>query len=219
MKSLPRIILSVLGSLAVIAFASLVCAQAPVIGKDSEWNPTIETIRMLRRQCEEKRSPDFGKCFVDSMSQAGAPPQAVVFARSTDNTGYLAHFVKMGRVDLAYVHYPFRANENQGWLLVNGDPAMIDVDDLARLPKNQLETNQAYLRIKEKFPNVMLFGGARSLKQPPKMIVQSGKGQRFAVEYRLLNGCHACERVGRAWFAFDFDTDGRLLGTTLLEVQ
>jgi hypothetical protein len=103
--------------------------------------------------------------------------------------------------------------------IVNGDPAMIDVDDLARLPKDQLETNQAYLRIREKFPNVMLFGGARGLNQPPKMIAPSAKGQRFAVEYRLLNGCRACERVGRAQFAFDFDADGKLLGTTLLEVQ
>ncbi len=75
------------------------------------------------------------------------------------------------------------------------------------------------LRIKEKFPKVMLFGGDRSLKQPPKMIALSGKGQRFVVEYRLLNGCHACERVGGAQFAFDFDADGKFLGTTLLEVQ
>ena len=219
MKSLPRIVLSALGSLVVIAFHALVAAHAPVVGKDSEWNPSAKTISRIKQQCAEKRAPDFGKCFVDSMSRAGASPQAVAFARATDNTGYLARFVKMGRVDLAYVHYPFRANENEGWLLVNGDPAMIDVDDLARLPKNQLETNQAYSRTKEKFPNVMLFGGARSLKQPPKMIVQSGKGQRFSVEYRLLNGCHACERVGRAWFAFGFDGEGKFLGTTLLEVQ
>jgi hypothetical protein len=117
MKSLANPAWSLLGSLAVIAFASLVAAQAPGVGKDAEWNPSAKTITGIKRQCAEKRAPDFGKCFVDSMSQAGASPQAVAFARSTDNTGYLAHFVKMGRVDLAYVHYPFRANENQGWLL------------------------------------------------------------------------------------------------------
>ena len=65
----------------------------------------------------------------------------------------------------------------------------------------------------------MLFGGDRSITQPPKMIVQSGKGQRFVVEYRLLNGCHACERVGRARFAFDFDAEGKFLGSTLLDVR
>lgn len=217
--NLPKAVWSVLSCFMVIAFPVLVAAQAPIVGKDSEWNPTMETIRSIRRQCMAKRAPDFGKCFVDSMSQAGASPQAVAFARSTENTGYLARFVKMGRVDLAYVHYPFRANENEGWLLVNGDPAMIDVDALASLPKDQLETNKTYLRIKEKFPKIMLFGGDRNLNQPPKMIVQSGKGQRFVVEYRLLNGCRACERVGRAQFTFDFDADGKFLGSTLLEVQ
>jgi hypothetical protein len=219
MKSLPKPVGSLLGSFALIACASLVSAQAPVIGKNSEWNPSPKTIEEIKQLCSEKRAPDFGKCFVDCMSQAGASPQAVAFARSTDNTGYLAHFVKMGRVDLAYVEYPFRANENQGWLLVNGDPAIIDVDDLALLPKGQLDRNQACLRIKGRFPKVMLFGGDRSLKQPPKMAPTSGKGRRFIVEYRLLNGCHACERVGRAQFAFDFDADGKFLGSTLIEVQ
>jgi hypothetical protein len=219
MKNQPRTVWNVLSLLVVIAFPVLVAAQAPVVGTGSEWNPTTETIRSIQQQCMGKRAPDFGKCFVDSMSQAGASPQAIAFARSTENTGYLASFAKMGRVDLAYVHYPFRANENEGWLLVNGDPAMIDVDAVARLPKDQLESNQAYLRIKERFPKVMLFGGDRSITQPPKMIVQSGKGQRFVVDYRLLNGCHACERVGRARFAFDFDADGKFLGSTLIEVQ
>ncbi len=219
MKSLPKTVWSVLGSLVVIAFPVLVAAQAHVVGKESEWNPTMETIRSIQQQCMAKSAPDFGKCFVDSMSQTGASPQAVAFARSTENTGCLAHFVKTGRVDLAYVHYPFRANENEGWLLVNGDPAIIAVDDLARLPKDQLESNQTYLRLKEKFPKVMLFGGDRSITHPPKTIMQSGKGQRFVVAYRLLNGCHACERVGRVGFSFDFDADGKFLGSTLLEVQ
>jgi hypothetical protein len=219
MKSQPRTVWKVLSSLMVIAFPVLVAAQAPIVGKDAEWNPSAKTISRIKQQCAEKKALDFGKCFVDSMSRAGASPQALAFARATENTGYLAHFVKMGRVDLAYVHYPFRANENAGWLLVNGDPAMIDVDALARLPKDQLESNQAYLRIKEKFPNVMLFGGDRSLKQPPKMIALSGKGQRFVVGYRLLNGCHACERVGGAQFAFDFDAESKFLVTTLLEAR
>lgn len=102
---------------------------------------------------------------------------------------------------------------------MNGDPAMIDVDALANLPKRQLEANPAYLRIKEKFAKVMLFGGDRTIARPPEMVVEPAKGQRFIVEYRLLNGCHACERVGSARFAFDFDPNGKFIGSTLLDVQ
>ncbi|MGO9569796.1 MAG: hypothetical protein ACLP5H_19865 [Desulfomonilaceae bacterium] len=219
MKSLPRLIVSILGSLVVIASSVAAEAPIPVIGKDSEWKTTTETIRLIHQECSEKKAPDFGKCFVDFMARAGASSKAVAFAQSTGNTGYLAHFFKKGRVDLAYVHYPFRANENEGWLLVNSDPAMIDVDSFSNLPQRQLEGNPAYLRIREKFPNVMLFGGDRTITRPPEMNVQPTKGQRFVVEYRLLNGCHACERVGRAWFAFDFDANGKFLGSTLLDVQ
>ena len=211
--------MSILGFLAVIASSVSAEAQATVIGKESEWNATSETIRLIHQECSEKKAPDFGKCFVDFMGRAGASVQAVAFAQSTGNTGYLAHFLKMGRVDVAYAHYPFRANENEGWLLVNGDPAMIDVDALADLPKRQLEGNPTYLRIREKFPNVMLFGGDRTITRPPEMIVEPTKGQRFIFEYRLLNGCHACERVGRARFAFDFDPNGKFLGSTLLDVR
>jgi hypothetical protein len=219
MKISPRLIMSLLGSLVVIACSASAEAQATAVGKESEWHATSETIQLIHQECSEKKAPDFGKCFVDFMRRAGASAQAVAFSQSTGNSGYLAHFFKMGRVDLAYVHYPFRANENEGWLLVNGDPALIDVDALADLPKRQLDANPAYMRIKEKFPKVMLFGGDRTMTRPPEMVVEPTKGRRFIVEYRLLNGCHACERVGRARYAFDFDPNGKFLGSTLLDVQ
>ena len=217
MKGLSGLILSVLGSL--IMIASSVSAEAPAIGKDSEWKATMETIRKIQQECADKQAPAFGKCFVDFMERSGASAHAVAFARATGDTGFLTEFFKMGRVDLAYVIYPFRANENEGWLLVNGDPAMIDVDTLSNLPERQLEENPTYLGLKEKFPKIMLFGGDRTMTRPPEMIGLPSKGQRFIVEYRLLNGCHACERVGRVKFAFDFDADGKFLGSDLLEVE
>jgi hypothetical protein len=217
MKRFCTLILSILGSLAMLA--SLVSAETSHIGKNSEWNPTTKTIRVIQKECAEKKAPDFGKCFVDSMARSGASAAAVAFAKSTGNTGYLAHFFNKGRVDLAYVIYPFRANEDQGWLLVNGHPPTIDIDALSNLPERQLEQNPAYLRVKEKYPKVMLFGGDRTIKRPPEMIARPKKGQRFVVSYRLLNGCHACERLGRARFAFDFDKKGKFLGATLLDVK
>jgi hypothetical protein len=238
MKGFPGLILSILGCL--LISASSVSAEAPKIGKNSEWKATKETIQAIRKECADNQAPDFGKCFVDSMGRSGASPQAVAFAKSTYNTGYLAHFFKKGRVDLAYVIYPFRANENQGWMLVNGDPPMINVDALTNtnLPERQLEQNPAYRRIKKKYPKVMLFGGDRTLEDPPEMqfhvrvilpfggpgiswneISRSPKGQRFVVTYRLLNGCHACERLGQARFEFRFDAEGKLLGTALLDVK
>ncbi len=217
MKCLPRLTLSILGSFMMIA--SSVWAEVPVIGNDSAWKATMETIRKIQQECVEKQASDVGQCFVDFMGRSGASAQAVAFARATGDTGYLIQFFKKGQVDLAYVSYPFRANENEGWLLVNGDPSIIDVDAQTNQLERQLEENPTYLELKEKFPRIMLFGGDRTITRPPEMIGLPTKGQRFIFQYRLLNGCHACERVGRARFAFDFDVNGKFVGSTLLDVE
>ena len=44
-------------------------------------------------------------------------------------------------------------------------------------------------------------------------------GNACNVPQHDLNGCHACERVGSARFAFDFDPNGKFLDSTLLDVR
>jgi hypothetical protein len=219
MKNLAKATLRLVAVLAITTCSAWGEAQAPPVGKASEWLPSASTMEKIRLQCAKQKGLDFGTCFVDSMKRAGATPQAVAFARATGNTGYLSHFLERGRVDLAFVRYPFRANENQGWILVNGAPAMIDVDSLSELPKGRLTENPTYRALKEKYSKILLFGGDRDITQPPEMIILPDKGQRFIVGYRLLNGCHACEQVGSVRFSFDFKPDGTFLGSTLVDVQ
>jgi hypothetical protein len=45
--------------------ASSVWAEAPVIGNDSEWKATMETIRKIQQECVKKQASDVGQCFVD----------------------------------------------------------------------------------------------------------------------------------------------------------
>lgn len=219
MKDVLKAMVGMLGAFAVIASPVWGAASLPLVGKDAEWSPSSQTVETIRQECARKKAPDFGTCFVNSMGRSGASPQAVAFARATGNTGYLAHLLERGRVDLAFVRYPFRVNENRGWIFVNGAPAMIDVDSLPELPKQRLAENPVYRSLKEKFPKIMLFGGDRDATRPPEMIVLPDKGQRFLVEYRLLDGCRACEQLGTARFAFDFKPDGTFLGSTLMDVK
>lgn len=46
-----------------------------------------------------------------------------------------------------------------------------------------------------------------------------GQGQRFVVSYRVTNGCRACEYLGTAWFAFDFEQGGKFMGTKFLGIE
>ncbi len=44
-------------------------------------------------------------------------------------------------------------------------------------------------------------------------------GQRFVVPYVLVDGCHACARVGALQLAFDFDSAGKFLGAKVSRVK
>jgi hypothetical protein len=44
----------------------------------------------------------------------------------------------------------------------------------------------------------------------------SGGGQRFIFQFLIQDGCRACDPLGSAYVAYDFDAGGRFLGTKIL---
>lgn len=189
------------------------------VGKEAVWKSGTGVIDGIREKCSSLKGAQFSDCFISSMESAGASPQALAFTRSNGNTAYLRDFREMGRVDVAYVHYPFRANENDGCFLVNGDPPVIDVDDPKYQPKDGLQKDRRYNSLIKGFPKVSVWPGPRSGTDYPLLQKLAGNGQRFVVRYRLLNGCHACERLGNGWFAFDFDSSGKFVGTRVMGID
>jgi hypothetical protein len=159
--------------------------------------------------------PQFIACVVSVMQQAGASPAATAFTTMLKGEGYLDHFRKMGRVDLASVAYPFRANENGEYLLVNGVPRLVHLDDPENLKHIDITKDPLYPSLLRKFPKLELWGHAdfKDMQRLP------GGGQRFVFTLVLLNGCHGCEVGGYAHVAFDFDETGQFLGTRLLRLS
>lgn len=152
------------------------------------------------------------------MHKMGASPEALRFAELTDTSGYLRHFVDTGIVDIAYVCYPFRANDNYGVTLVNGRPGMIDVDDFEYVDLTVLKQDSTYLKIIDDYPDAAVFPGDRYLYNQPIVEQLPDGGERFIVRYSLKNGCHACMEVGFVDFAFDFNRQGDFTGTRLVNV-
>jgi hypothetical protein len=187
------------------------------IGPDALWGPGMSEMQMIQQNCASAGT-QFRECFANGMQKSGASPQAVAFTNMTGNTGYMRDFRQTGRVSIAYVYFPFRANENQGAYLVNGTPSMIDIDNQSLLAQNQLAKNPTYTQLAKKYPEITLFPGDRDGTSYLVAGKLSSGGQRFIVPYNLQNQCHACEQVGIAKFAFDFDRTGKFLGTKLLGV-
>jgi hypothetical protein len=183
------------------------------------FQPGMSTMQAARETCSKIPGAQFGSCFVQQLKAAGATPQAVAFMHAVDDNGFMRDFKNTGRVDIAFAFYPFAANENQHCLLVNGIPNPIDVDGYNLLPKKALAKNPEYSALLGKFPNIAIFPGDRS---GTKFITAKNLpdgGQRFVVPYVLVNGCHACARVGSLHLAFDFDPSGKFLGAKVASVR
>lgn len=166
-------------------------------------------------QCDKLSGGAFDACFAGTMAKAGASQAALDFSRRLGNEAYLqAIEPSAGPIAVARVFYPFRANENAAWLLVNGMPPLIDVDQRRNLPFPKMHSSPAYLAIYRRYPNVTFWPGERGASGPQ---VSAG-GREFTVDYRLRNLCHACAVIGQVRIAFDFDAAGKFLGTRLVSV-
>lgn len=212
--------LSLLTLMAACAYAQTEKAHPLFMHVDSNvvWQAPPDFRALLDKNCDSLEGRAFQRCFLDLMRENGATQEAIHFTMLTDTTGYVRHFVNSGAVDIAYVFYPFRANENFGITLVNGTPATIDVDDLRFLDLTELKKDSTYLSIVDSFPDAAVWPGDRYHFSEPRYESLPGGGQRFIVRYLLKNACHACRNVGIVDFSFDFDSSGTFEGTRLLHV-
>ena len=209
-----RLAAALLGAL--LAAGTAVCAQAADrVTAAAVWRPANGFMRRFHQQCDGRSGKEFDACFAAAMAQAGASPAALAFTRRLDNEAYLEALDETpGPVAVAHVFYPFRANENDAWLLVNGAPPLIDVDDRRHLDLAALRSSPAYAAICRHYPHVSFWPGDRGAAAP-----QIGRnGREFVVGYLLRDLCHACATVGHVRFAFEFDTAGKFLGTQLVSI-
>ncbi len=199
-------------------------AAEMVVGPNTVWRPGKQSIQGIMQKCGSFHSSELNACFLKEMRAKGASSEAVAFSRtlyenSNGLIGFLRRFRKAGKVDTAYVEYVFRANENLACYLVNGTPALIDVDNFKLLAMDSLENDSRYKALEARYPKLSIWPGDRFTGREPLVQTLPQAGQRFIVSYWLQNGCHACERIGEVQFAFDFDRAGKLLGTRLISVE
>jgi hypothetical protein len=179
------------------------------VGPESVWSPPQDVFLRLGEECGGR---DAG-CLPALMQRSGASAQAVAFAVALHGQGYLGSLQELGRVDLASVVYPFRANDNEIPTLVNGRPSFVDVMSVAAALK--LSEDAHFNSIARIHPNVGWQGDVPRFR---KVILLSHGGQRFIFSILLRDGCHACTILGTAWFAMDVDGYGAFRRPVLLGV-
>lgn len=214
-----------LAILMAFALSGLVQAQAgsqQKIGPSAVWKMPDAFRTMILKKCgDATQPPSFADCFINQMQQGGAPADAVAFTRelykaSGGEVGIMYGFHKVGPVDIAWVNYPLRANTNDGLLFVNGEPRILNVEDLKLLDQSGMQQDPQFQNTKAQFPKVAAWPGDRDGTTWPNSQSGANGGLQFTVGYPLINGCHACEPVGNAMFNWNFGPQGKFLGTTFV---
>lgn len=189
------------------------------IGSSAVWPLSPQFLATAHTACDNS-SPSAG-CMIEQMAKAGAPADAVSFTRELYNQshgdfGVMTGFQNQSPVAFAWITYPLRANTNYGLLFVNGQPPIINVEDLQLLDTKTMERSFQFHDLKNQFPQANLWPGDRDGKTWPNSQAGPNGGIQFVVSYPLRNGCHACASAGSALFNWNFDAQGKFLGTTFL---
>ena len=138
-----------------------------------------------------------------------------VYKQSHGEIGIMTGFNKVGPADIAWVVYPLHQPSNYGLFLVNGDPNLVNAEDLKLLDQKGMEQSFQYQGLKSQFPKVELFPGNRDGRTWPNSQTSGGR-VRFIVGYPLRNGCPICSNAGAALFTWNFDANGKFIGTSFM---
>jgi hypothetical protein len=221
------------GALAVIGVASLITflqveanhETDDQIGEEAIWNAGPEDLIAISQACKITDASRYRDCFIDQMGEY-ASSDAVAFAQmlasqKSPRLGYLTGLREYGLVDLGYVVYPGTQKLHQGWALLNGIPALINLDEVAVLPKSAMEKDTQYAALHQSHPQMQLVVNdeQRKADTSPQIERLPGEGERFVVPYSLQDPCAGCAPLAQAMFGFDFDDGGKFMGIKFLRVE
>jgi hypothetical protein len=221
----------VAAALAVVGVASLVTflqveashETDDQIGTEAVWNAANEDLTDISKVCKNPLSADYPKCFVEQMG-GYASSDAVAFtqlmiAQKPSRVGYLDGMREAGLVDLGYVVYP-GAKSKQGWVLMNGVPTLINVDNLAQLPQSEMAKDSQFAVLRKSHPQVQLAvtDDQRSADASPQIEPRPDGGERFIISYSLQETCNDCPALAHAIFGFDFDSAGQFKDAKFIRV-
>jgi hypothetical protein len=189
------------------------------IGGSAVWQLPAQFVATAHAACERSSGSNYAVCMIGQMEKAGASADAMQFTRelykqSRGEFGVMTGFQNEGPLAFAWITYPLRANTNYGLVLLNGQPRIVNVEDLKLLDVKAMKQSPRYRDVKAQFPDVDVWPGDRDGKIWPNSQAGPDGGVRFTVAYPLINGCHACARAGAVIFNWNFDARGKFLGTS-----
>lgn len=201
---------------ALLALSSLATAQAAHAEETGPIDARAVWQERSLSACRSETSttaPDV--CLLRTMKRTGAPPQAIAAARmlvGANMPGYISAWRPLGKVALATVTYPFRANTNESTLLIGSDGAAIDVDEHS--VREEDRATPAWQAFTAAHRDAMPYAPAEFVGS-----TATGDGGQSVLFSTPLKSCHACADDGALLVAYTIDKDGIVLDRKLLTIK
>lgn len=194
-------------TLLLAGLVSSATVSAQVYSADSVWQVKEQQAFTALMSCDTAASA----CVAKQMKQMGASDSALKFSAAINNEGYLLKFQEKGKVDLGTVVYPFRANTNTAYVLLNGQPSLVDteINKLAGL-----EQDGSFKQLKKQYKNLEFWGTNAQFVN----INKTKAGTNYVFNYLLKDGCRACAAPAAAQVEFRFNGQGKFLGTQFIKI-
>ncbi|MFA6069746.1 MAG: hypothetical protein WC810_14280 [Janthinobacterium sp.] len=165
------------------------------------------------RSDESPTAPDV--CLLRTMQRSGARPQAIAAAKmlvKADKAGFISAWRPLGKAALATVTYPFRANTNEGTLLIGSDGAVIDVDEGSVSEEDR--ATPAWRAFAAAHPDAVPFAPADFIGS-----TATGEGGQRLLFSTPMKSCHACADDGALLVAYTLDKAGIVRERQLLTIK
>ncbi|WP_298611043.1 hypothetical protein [uncultured Thiothrix sp.] len=198
-------------SMTFILFASLVgtvSAAPSMYSANSIVKVKPEKMMSILSTCDLGNSTT---CVGKSLKKWGASPAALQFSKDIKNEGFLVSFQEKGVVDLGEAFMPFRANTNDAYVMLNGQPKVVSTE-IQNI--KGLEKDPQYKTLKKKYKNLEFWGTRAEFVKVNK----TKAGQSFIFNYTLKDGCNACGTPWASQVAFRFNPQGKFLGSQFVKI-
>jgi hypothetical protein len=204
-------------------------------GPSAIWQPGPDFVSKADAVCNARFSvhlsnaaTQYGDCRIEQMVAAGAPADAVNFARefarqNLNEVVVMRSFRNIGSADLVSVIYPFRpfldggqVSTMTGLVLISPDAHSLFVGDPNKIYKQQIEESSWYQEFKRKYPKLHLLENRHAHGRWILVKQQKDETLQHRGSFMLTDGIHENQFLGVALFEWDFDARGKFLKATFL---
>ncbi|WP_219134336.1 hypothetical protein [Janthinobacterium sp. UMAB-60] len=199
--------------LAVSALTTMQAAHAQPTGPIDARAVWQERSLSACRSEQSQTAPDV--CLLRTMQRSGARPQAIAAANmlvKANKAGFISAWRPLGKAALATVTYPFRANTNEGSLLIGSDGAAIDVDEDS--VREEDRATLAWRAFAAAHPDAVPFAPADFIGSTTT--ADGGQSVLFSTP---LKSCHACADDGALLVAYTIDKTGIVRERKILTIK